>query len=55
MGPGVSADGFLFAVPGSFLTEWGFSSEMLEQAMPIVLERASARLAEKLTHGAVTF
>lgn len=55
MGPGVSADGFLFAVPGSFLTEWGFSSEMLEQAMPVVLERASARLAEKLTHGAVTF
>lgn len=55
MGPGVSADGFLFAVPGSFLTEWGFSSEMLEQAMPVVLERASARLAEKLTHGAMTF
>lgn len=55
MGPGVSADGFLFAVHGRFLTEWGFSSEVLEKAMPVVLDRASARLADKLTHGAVAF
>lgn len=55
MGPGVSSDGFLFSVPGGFLTEWGFSSELLEKAMPTVLERASARLADKLTHGAVSF
>jgi HD-like signal output (HDOD) protein len=53
MGPGVSADGFLFAVPGGFLTERGFSSEILERAMPVVLERASARLADRLTHGPV--
>lgn len=55
MGPGVNAEGFLFAVPGGFLTEWGFTSEVMERAMPVVLERATARLADKLTHGAVSF
>ena len=53
MGPGVSADGFLVSVPGDFLTEWGFTAEVLETAMPLVFERAAARLGEKLTHGAV--
>jgi HD-like signal output (HDOD) protein len=52
-GPGVTEEGFLVTLHGGFLQEWGFTSEMLEQAMPVVLERASARLGEKLTQGAV--
>ena len=55
MGPGVGSDGFLVSVPGAFLTEWGFTAEVLETAMPLVFERASQRLGEKLTHGAVSF
>ena len=55
MGPGVGSDGFLVSVPGAFLTEWGFTAEVLETAMPLVFERAAARLGEKLTHGAVNF
>lgn len=55
LGPGVSADGFLTSVPGAFLIEWGFSPEMMEAALPVVVERASARLGERLTHGAMTF
>lgn len=55
MGPGVTDDDYRVAVPGDFLTEWGFTREMLELQMPVVLERAVARLGDKLTHGAVTF
>ncbi len=54
MGPGVMEEGFLTAVHGSFLTEWGFTTEILDTAMPIVLERASARLGEKLNQGAIS-
>jgi len=54
MGPGVLEEGFLATVHGGFLREWGFTSEMLEAAMPIVLEKATARLGEKLTVGALT-
>lgn len=54
MGPGVTEDGFLVAVHGNFLSEWGFTSELLEDAMPVVLERASQRLGEKLMHGPMT-
>lgn len=53
MGPGVTEDGFLITVHGSFLAEWGFTPELLEAAMPTVLERAQARLGDKLTTGAV--
>ncbi|HVU15756.1 MAG TPA: HDOD domain-containing protein [Candidatus Didemnitutus sp.] len=53
-GPGVPEEGFLSTLHGNFLQEWGFTAEMLEQAMPIVLERASARLGEKLTQGIVS-
>jgi HD-like signal output (HDOD) protein len=53
LGPGVVEDGFLFALHGSFLTEWGFTPDLLEASMPILLDRASARLRQKLTHGAV--
>lgn len=51
MGPGVNEDNFLTAVHGDFLHEWGFTPELLEAAMPVVLERASARLGDKLTTG----
>ena len=54
LGPGVSEDGFLFNVNGEFLREWGFTPEMMERAMPTVLERAAARLGDKLNQGAVT-
>lgn len=53
MGPGVNADGYLAAVPGEFLLEWGFTSPILEAAMAATAERAAARLGEKLTHGAM--
>lgn len=54
MGPGVMEESFLTTMHGAFLCEWGFTSEMLEAAMPIVLEKATARLGEKLVEGALT-
>lgn len=53
MGPGVMEEGFLTAVHGGFLKEWGFTPETLDAAMPIVLEKAMARLGEKLSQGAI--
>jgi len=53
-GPGVSEDGFLFELNSAFLVEWGFSPELLQEAMAIVCDRARARLKDKLTHGALT-
>jgi HD-like signal output (HDOD) protein len=55
MGPGVNEDSFLTAVHGAFLREWGFTPELLEAAMPVLLERAAARLGDKLTTGVVAF
>jgi HD-like signal output (HDOD) protein len=54
MGPGVMEEGFLGVVHGAFLKEWGFTPEILESAMPIVLEKASARLGERLHEGAIS-
>ena len=54
MGPGVSEDGFLFNLHGDFLRENGFTPELIDKSMPIVLERAAARLGDKLNQGAVT-
>lgn len=53
MGPGVMEEGFLTAIHGNFLTEWGFTTEILDSAMPIVLEKAASRLGEKLSTGAI--
>lgn len=53
-GPGVAEDGFLFELNDAFLLEAGFTPELLMQALPVVLERASARLGVQLTHGPVT-
>jgi hypothetical protein len=52
-GPGVAEDGFLFELDDGLLTDWGFTPAVLEGVLPTVLERASARLHEKLTHGPV--
>jgi HD-like signal output (HDOD) protein len=54
-GPGVSDEGFLVELDSNFMLEWGFTPELLEEAMPVVHERASARLKDKLTHGKVAF
>lgn len=54
-GPGVAEDGFLFELNTSFLVEWGFTPELLQETMTIVHERAKLRLQDKLTHGAVVF
>jgi hypothetical protein len=53
MGPGALEEAFLTTMHGTFLCEFGFNSEMLEAAMPIVLEKATARLGEKLTVGVI--
>lgn len=54
MGPGVMEESFKSIVHGAFLKEWGFTSETLEAAMPIVLERAQVRLGERLVEGSMT-
>jgi len=53
MGPGNMEEDFKTIVHGAFLKEWGFTSDMLEAAMPIVLERAQRRLGERLNEGAM--
>ncbi len=52
-GPGVSEEGFLVELDSAFITEWGFTSEQLQEVMTQVEERAKARLHDKLTHGAI--
>lgn len=53
-GPGVGEDGFMFTLNESFLLEWGFTPELLQETMPIVHERAVARLKDKLSTGVVS-
>jgi len=55
MGPGVGEDAYRVAIHGDFLQKQGFSPAILEATLPIVLERAAARLGEHLTNGVVTF
>lgn len=54
-GPGVGEEGFLIELNTPFMLEWDFTPELLQETMPIVHERASARLKDKLTHGKVAF
>lgn len=54
-GPGVGEEGFLIELNTAFMLEWEFTPELLEETMPIVHERASKRLKDKLTHGKVSF
>jgi len=51
MGTGVSEDGFLSALYGSFLREWGFSLEFLAAAMVEVRNRTVSRFDERLSFG----
>ena len=55
MGAGVSEDGFLFAIDSAFLKEWGFTSDILDAALPVVFDRATKVLHDRLTHGTVVF
>jgi putative nucleotidyltransferase with HDIG domain len=55
IGAGVAEDGFLFELNSTLLVEWGFTPEMLEQAIPEVLERAGKLLRENLSHGSLSF
>jgi HD-like signal output (HDOD) protein len=51
LGSGISEDGFLSALYGSFLREWGFSLEFLAAAMVEVRSRALTQLDGKLSFG----
>jgi HD-like signal output (HDOD) protein len=55
MGAGVSEEGFLFEIDGDFLTENGFTPTLLDEALPVVLERAFTVLNDRLNTGAVKF
>jgi putative nucleotidyltransferase with HDIG domain len=55
IGAGVAEDGFLFELNADLLVEWGFTPEVLEAAIPDVLERSGRLLQEKLTHGSLSF
>lgn len=55
MGAGVSEDGFLFAIDSALLREWGFTAEVFDAALPVVLDRVSKVLHDRVTHGAVAF
>jgi HD-like signal output (HDOD) protein len=54
LGCGVSDAGFLSELNAPLLQQWGITSESLQEAMPIVHDRAKARLQDKLTHGAIS-
>lgn len=53
-GPGVTEDGFFFELDASFLGEWGFTPELLQETMTVVHERAKQRLHDQLTHGTIS-
>ena len=53
LGAGVTEEGFLFELDEAFLQQRGFTPERLLEILPIVHERAAARLGDKLHFGAV--
>ncbi len=53
LGPGVPEEGFLFVLDEAFITHHGFTPEVLERSFVTVIERAAARLHDRLTHGTV--
>lgn len=55
LGAGAAEDGFLFEFNSDLLVSWGFTPEVLESALPDVLDRATKILGEKLLRGALTF
>lgn len=52
-GAGVTEEGFLFELDEAFLAARGFAPERLLELLPVVHERALARLGDKLHFGAV--
>jgi HD-like signal output (HDOD) protein len=55
MGPGAGEDGFLFELNAPLLAEWGFTPSVLEAALPVVFDRASRIMQEKLSYGTLLF
>lgn len=50
-GPGAPANAFLFELDTEALADCGVTSTLVEETMTLLLERAQARLRDKLTHG----
>ncbi|OAM88596.1 HDOD domain-containing protein [Termitidicoccus mucosus] len=55
IGVGQGEDGFLIALNSNLLLEWGFTVDVLEAALPEVLNRASLLLRQKLASGPIEF
>ncbi|MEO7414336.1 MAG: HDOD domain-containing protein [Opitutaceae bacterium] len=53
-GAGVTEEGFLFELDEAFLAACGFTPEQLLELLPVMHERALARLGDKLHFGPVT-
>lgn len=55
IGAGAAEDGFLFSFNSELLVKYGFTPDVLEAAMPEVLERSTKILGDKLLKGEMTF
>ena len=55
LGAGAAEDGFLFGFNSELLMAHGYTPEVLETALPEVLERATKVLGERLLRGEMTF
>jgi HD-like signal output (HDOD) protein len=53
MGPGAAETSYWFTLQLPFLEEWGMSKEMLEEALPSLLQSARAKLQGKLLTGSI--
>ena len=51
IGAGVAEDGFLFDLQADLLDEWSLSADVLEEAIPYVVERAERMLQSRMTTG----
>ena len=54
-GAGQGEDGFLYALNTELLSEWNLDAETLEAALPLVLERVSRLLGERVSTGRIVF
>ncbi len=54
-GPGAREDGIFFELNTPLMIEWGFTSELLQETMSTVHDRAKVRLQNRLTHGSLAF
>ena len=55
LGAGQGEGAFLYSLDQELLTEQGITAEMLEQTLPLVLERATRLLSGKLNGGKIEF